>query len=134
MDDAGRKAEVEILLDRLSALIPSEGGWIKFERDQGDPHGGPVIGDRIGYQRLGFELLRSSLAEPDPGTRRLPVDLGDLLDDSPIQLSWFELGEKREEEASRAASSWGGTLALIGCALLALTALYVFVVGFQHLF
>lgn len=133
MDDSARQAEVKILLDRLSALIPSEGGWVKFERDQGDPHGGPVIGDRTGYQRLGFELLRNGFAEPEPGTRHLPVELGDLLDDSPIQLSRFELGEKREEQATSASSS-GNTLALIGCALLALTAMYVFVVGFQHLF
>lgn len=131
MDDDARQPEIEWLLERLDALIPEEGGWLHFEPDNGDPHGGAVTGNRIGFQRVGLEFLRGGFAEPDQ-RRHLPVDISSLIDDSPIQFAYFVLSDKAVDPPPPT-NRFLDRACLIGCALLLMGAVFVFAAGLSHI-
>lgn len=92
-------AEVQELVDRLDRLVPRDGAHLIIPADSGRT---TVVGNRLGYLRLGIELLRAAL-DPVQGTEDVPPridpDVGYLLakgSDAP-----FDLCELDESIASR---------------------------------
>ncbi len=69
--DEEREAEIEELVGRLDALVPSEGAHLTIPADA---EGRSSAGNRLGYLRLGVEFLVAALH---------PVPAGD---DAPAQV------------------------------------------------
>jgi len=72
-----REAEIAMLVARLRRLVPKEGAHLTLP--DGSSSGG-VIGNRLGYLRLGIELLTAAL-HPLPGSEWEPARIAPELDD-----------------------------------------------------
>jgi len=72
-----REAEIAMLVARLRGLVPKEGAHITLPEASSS---GGVIGNRLGYLRLGIELLTAAL-HPLPGSEWEPARIAPELDD-----------------------------------------------------
>jgi hypothetical protein len=94
-----REAEIATLVARLRRLVPREGAHLTLPEG---PSSGGVIGNRLGYLRLGIELLTAAL-HPLPGSEsepaRIAPELGSLLTADSAET--FDLCELDESIASR---------------------------------
>jgi hypothetical protein len=98
------------LVEDIDRLIPREGAKLKIPAD---PDGGSTAGTRLGYLRLGVELLRAGLSPPveaASGAPRIPLDVDYLL--TPDSDSPFDVCEIDEEIERRPPSP--GKLGAIG--------------------
>jgi hypothetical protein len=110
MMDLGEEAEAELqeLVDRLDRLVPSEDAHLTLPADA---EGRTTAGNRVGYLRLGIELLRAALAPlpaSDEAPARVVPQVEGLLTEG--SRSPFELCELDESIGSRppAQSRLGG--------------------------
>jgi hypothetical protein len=69
-------AELRELVLRLDRLVPREGAHLTVSAD---PHGSTAVGSRLGYLRLGVELLTAGL-DPLPASDRAPARIEPALD------------------------------------------------------
>jgi hypothetical protein len=93
------ETQLRELVGRLDRLIPREGAHLALSGDQG---GRTSIGNRLGYLRLGVELLAAALRPLPPSEdapTRIAPDIDYLLSDSSGVL--FELSEIDEAIGSR---------------------------------
>lgn len=94
-----REAELRELVERLERLIPRDGAHLTMPGDAGDHS---TVGSRLGYLRLGVEVLAAAL-RPLPSDETAPAriepNLGDLL--TPGSRTPFELCEVDEAIGSR---------------------------------
>ena len=67
--DEETEAEVGELVDRLDRLVPRDGAHLTLPADAA---GRTTAGNRLGYLRLGIELLRAALA-PLPASEEAPA-------------------------------------------------------------
>jgi len=97
--DETREAEIRDAVERLDRLIPREGAHLAIGTETG---GRTTAGSRLGYLRLGVELLAAAL-QPMPATEtepaRIEPELGYLLRSG--SRAPFELCEIDEAIGSR---------------------------------
>jgi hypothetical protein len=97
--DEPLEMQLRELVGRLDRLIPREGAHLALS---GEPGHRTSIGNRLGYLRLGIDLLAAAL-RPLPPTNQAPTriepDVDYLLSDSSDAL--FELSEVDEAIGSR---------------------------------
>jgi len=74
--DEAREAELEELVNRLDRLLPREGAHLTIPAD---PAGNTTVGNRLGYLRLGAEILRAAL-RPTLGSDEAPPRILPRLD------------------------------------------------------
>ena len=94
-----REAELRELVDRLDRLIPKDGAHLTIP---GDPDGHTTLGSRLGYLRLGVELLAAALRPlpgSDEGPARIEPSLAYLLTEG--SRAPFDLCEVDEAIVSR---------------------------------
>jgi hypothetical protein len=105
MEDKGmeleepQEAQLRELVGQLESLIPREGAHLTLAGDSGSR---TSVGNRLGYLRLGVELLAAALNPLPPSDQaptRIEPDLGYLLSDDSDAL--FELSEIDEAIGSR---------------------------------
>jgi hypothetical protein len=98
--DEARETEIREAVERLGRLIPKEGAHLAL--GGGDGQGRTTAGSRLGYLRLGVELLSAAL-RPLPATdaepARIEPDLGYLVRSG--SRAPFELCEIDEAVGSR---------------------------------
>ncbi len=90
---------IEELVDELDRLIPREGAKLRMPADA---DGIATAGTRLGYLRLGVELLRAGLSpstETEAGAHRIPLDVEYLL--TPDSVPPFERCEIDEDVERR---------------------------------
>jgi len=79
MESEGTEAEIRELVGRLDRLVPRDGAHLIIPADS---DGRTTVGNRLGYLRLGIELLRAAL-DPVQGSGddppRIALDIGYLL-------------------------------------------------------
>jgi hypothetical protein len=97
--DEEREAEIEAIVGRLDALVPSEGAHLTIPADA---EGRTSAGNRLGYLRLGVEFLVAGL-HPVPASEDAPAQvvpqLGSLLSEG--SRAPFETCELDESIGSR---------------------------------
>src|SRR5512138_3891035 len=71
-----QETELSELAARIDRLVPVEGAHLTMPAS---PGGRTTIGSRLGYLRLGVELLRAALA-PVPATESAPARIEPTLD------------------------------------------------------
>jgi hypothetical protein len=94
-----QETQLRDLVGRLDNLIPREGAHLTLSDE---PRGRMSIGNRLGYLRLGVELLAAALAPLPPSDQvptRIEPDIDYLLSDDSDVL--FELSEIDEAIGSR---------------------------------
>ena len=94
-----RETQLRELVARLDSLIPREGAHLTLASDSGSR---TSIGNRLGYLRLGVELLAAALNPLPPSDQaptRIEPDIDYLLSDGSDVL--FELCEIDEAIGSR---------------------------------
>jgi hypothetical protein len=95
-----QEAEVRDLVGRLERKLPRQGAHLMV---QPGLEGGGLVGNQLGYLRLGVELLRASL-DPAPASEGTPMqvkpDLASILAEGERTL--FEGWELDESIVSRA--------------------------------
>lgn len=95
-----QETELRDLVERLDRLIPREGAHLTMPGDAGERS---TMGSRLGYLRLGVEVLKAAL-RPLPGDELAPAriepDLRDLISEG--SRTPFELCEVDEAIGSRA--------------------------------
>jgi hypothetical protein len=74
--EQAREAELRELVDRLDRLIPKHGAHLTIPSD---PDGRTTIGSRLGYLRLGVELLAAAL-RPLPSSELGPTRVEPKID------------------------------------------------------
>ena len=74
--DQQTEAELEELIGRLDGLVPSDGAHLTITADS-DGH--TSVGNRLGYLRLGIEILVAAL-HPVPATEEKPAHVVPQLD------------------------------------------------------
>jgi hypothetical protein len=114
--DEEREAEVEEIVGRLDALVPSDGAHLTIPADA---EGRTSTGNRLGYLRLGIEFLVAAL-HPVPASEDSPAQvvpqLGSLLSEG--SRPPFETCELDESIGSRPpVQSRLGALGQIGIAV-----------------
>ena len=67
--DDETEAELRDLVDRLDRLVPREGAHLTLPTDA---EGRATVGNRLGYLRLGIEMLRAALS-PVPASDEAPA-------------------------------------------------------------
>lgn len=100
-----RETELRDLVERLGRLIPKDGAHLTIG---GAPERTTSVGNRLGYLRLGVELLTAALhplASSESAPTRIVADLDYLLTDG--SRSPFELCEIDEAIGSRPPVSSG---------------------------
>jgi hypothetical protein len=123
-----REAELRALVERLDHLIPRGGAHLTMP---GDPDGRTTVGSRLGYLRLGVELLAAAL-RPLPATEAAPARVEPELDYLLTEGSRapFELCEVDEAIISRPpVGSRLGALGQLLAAVLAVGALIALFIG-----
>jgi hypothetical protein len=120
---------VQDLTSELDELIPREGSLVRIQLVGGGPDESYWVGNRLGYLRLGVELLKGAFAPPAPDASEHVVVFDDsVLDDtSDVEFQWFERREDivRGQPHPPRGSRIGPVLMAAGCLL----ALLVFAVG-----
>ena len=94
-----QETQLRDLVGRLDRLIPREGAHLTLSDE---PRGRTSIGNRLGYLRLGVELLAAALAPLPPSDQvptRIEPNIDYLLSDGSGVL--FELSEIDEAIGSR---------------------------------
>jgi hypothetical protein len=98
--DEARETDVREAVERLGRLIPKDGAHLAF--GGGDGRGRTTAGSRLGYLRLGVELMAAAL-QPLPATEaepaRIEPDLGYIVRSG--SRAPFELCEIDEAIGSR---------------------------------
>lgn len=99
------------LVSELDLAVPCEAAAVKMVVYGGAPDESRMVGNEVGYLRLGIELLKGTLeATQDEGTdtRSLDIDLDYLTtNDSTIYFSGFTIDDKlRTEFVSPDLSRW----------------------------
>ena len=97
--DDETEAELQDLVDRLDQLVPKEGAHLTLPADA---EGRTTAGNRVGYLRLGIELLRAALSpvpESDEAPARVVPQVEELLTEGSHPP--FELCELDESIGSR---------------------------------
>lgn len=95
--------EIRTHLKELDAGISKEGALVSFEVYGGGPDESRIVGTRNGFLRLGVELLKGGLQEPDAKNQNsIHVDLDYLTsDESAICFDWFERRTDLRKEPPR---------------------------------
>jgi hypothetical protein len=124
-----REAELHELVARLERLIPKAGAHLTIPAD---PEGHTTVGSRLGYLRLGVELLAAAL-RPLPGSEERPTRIEPAIDYLITEGSRapFDLCEVDEAIVSRPPVRSGlGALGQLASAVLAVGALVLlFIAG-----
>lgn len=125
--DDEREAELRELVERLDRLVPKDGAHVTV---LADTDGSKTVGNRLGYLRLGVELLVAALhplADSDAAPARIAPDLGYFLTEGSERT--FDLCELDESIGSRppARSRLGLTGQLVAGVLLVLTLILLFI-------
>jgi hypothetical protein len=94
-----QEAELRALIARIDGLVPSEGAHLTLPSAPGSR---ATIGNRLGYLRLGIELLRAAL-DPLPASGSAPARIEPELDSvlSKDSTAPFDLCEIDEAIGSR---------------------------------
>jgi hypothetical protein len=126
--DDEREAEIEEIVGRLDALVPSEGAHLTIPADG---EGRTSAGNRLGYLRLGVEFLVAAL-HPVPASEDAPAQvvpqLGSLLSEG--SRPPFETCELDESIGSRPpVQSPLGALGQIGIAVAVVFVLILALIG-----
>lgn len=94
--------ELQRIIEQLDEQIPTEGAFIQF-RLMGTEYG--LSANRLGYLRLGVEMLRAASLPteklPDADVELLPLDLEHLRHEDDREhglLEWFERTEQLHKE------------------------------------
>jgi hypothetical protein len=93
------ETQLRELVARLDTLVPRDGAHLTLS---GEPRGRTSIGNRLGYLRLGVELLAAALSPLPPSDQtptRIEPDIDYLLSDGSDAL--FALSEIDEAIGSR---------------------------------
>ncbi len=81
------------LVNQLDESVPREGARARLDIGAG-PDESCFVANEAGYLRFGVELLKAGLADPDPASKRLPVDLDYIVtEESDIQFDAFVSSE-----------------------------------------
>ena len=126
--DEDRETEIRELVERLDRLIPREGAHLTIPSE---PGGRGTVGSRLGYLRLGVELLLAAL-RPLPASEAAPARIEPALDDLLTQGSDapFALCEVDESIGSQPPVRSGlGALGQLAAAVLAVAALILLFIG-----
>jgi hypothetical protein len=111
--------EIHDLVDELDRIVPREGARLKIPAE---PDGAATVGTRLGYLRLGVELLRaglSPLVETASGAPRIPLDIDYLLtpdSDPPFDVCEIDEGVERRPPSRKRLGAIGQLLAGVGVA------------------
>jgi hypothetical protein len=126
--DDETEAELQELVERLDRLVPSEGARLTMPADR---DGRASVGNRLGYLRLGVELLVAGLhpvPEDDDLPTRVVPRLGELL--TAGSRTPFELCELDESIVSRPpAQSRFGAFGQIGTGVIVVLILILAFIG-----
>jgi hypothetical protein len=87
---------VRRLVEDLDRAVPRDGAKVRLKQYGGGPDESKIVANRLGYLRLGLELMKGAFAQPkkadDPSL--VDVDIRYLLTrDSMMDLDWFERRE-----------------------------------------
>ena len=124
MDDA----RIQQTISWLDDEIPREGARVRLDQYGDGPDESRIIANKLGFLRLGLELLRGAYAPTEQDTDAVTVDIDYLLTaDSSIGFDWFERREPEDEHAS-SSSRFAPVVILSVVAVLALLMLIGLVV------
>jgi hypothetical protein len=98
-------------VEALDDLVPKNGGRVSFQIYGGGPGECRIVANKIGYYRLGIELMKAGYkpAESidDPVSESIDVDLKGILDEnSELNFDWFERTENWNERRPPSTSPW----------------------------
>lgn len=109
------------LIDELDRGIPREGAKVQLFSDSDGTEGG-ILGNRLGYLRLGVEMLKAATAtqlhDSQSKLGNIDADVSYIVDpDSAFQFQWFA----RKEEIKPILSvppTWGNWVAMLVIAVM----------------
>ncbi|MBI1313543.1 hypothetical protein GC176_19810 [bacterium] len=110
----------------LDELVPRDSSWVQLTQYGGGPDEGQIIGNRSGYQRLGIEFLKATIATD--ADKEFGVDLEYLvLPNSTIGFDWFELSETPPPASAN--RTWLNRLIALGRLTFFVTVLGLYAIG-----
>ncbi len=126
--------QLQRIIEELDNGVPKEGAVVQFEVPD-ELRDSRLIANKLGYLRLGTDLLRAALAPGrDPGSpESIDVDLAYLHSaGTTIEFGSFRRREPTPPEPLQV-SPWKDKLQLIGCALVAFVLMFLLFLGVRAL-
>ena len=103
--------KIKEMVTALDKIIPKEGGKISFQIYGGGPDESRLVANKIGYYRLGLELLKAGFKPAtsleNQNSENIDVDLDDLTSEkSEIYFDWFQRTEDWPEKKIPKTARW----------------------------